>query len=91
MFFDPVYLLVMFAGMALSGWAALVTKGNFKKFGKVTTKAGMTGEDVARKILAAHRITDVQVEPTPGSLTDHYDPRSRTLRLSEPVFSGKSI
>jgi Zn-dependent membrane protease YugP len=51
----------------------------------------MTGADVARQILAANRITNVRVEAVPGELTDHYDPRTQTLRLSESVYSSRSV
>ena len=91
MFFDPVYWLVIGAGMALSLWASMKTKGTFKKYSKFTTHRGMTGADVARSILRDNGIGDVNVEQIQGKLTDHYDPRTKTLRLSEPVYDSVSM
>jgi len=90
-FFDPFYLLVLGAGMLLSLWAQARVKGAFAKYGRIATRSGMTGADVARRILADNGISDVRVEPVAGRLTDHYDPRTKTLRLSEPVFGSRSM
>lgn len=91
MFFDPIYLLVIGVGMGLSFWAQMRVKSTFRKYSKIPTRSRMTGADVARRILAQNSISNVSIEPIKGSLTDHYDPRSRTLRLSEPVFGGNSM
>jgi Zn-dependent membrane protease YugP len=91
MFFDPMYWLVIGAGMLLSLWASMKTKGTFRKFSQFTTRSRMTGADVARAILRDANIHDVSVEPVQGTLTDHYDPRTKTLRLSEGVFGGTSM
>jgi hypothetical protein len=91
MFFDPLYWLVIGAGMLLSLWASMKTKGTFKKFSKFTTHRGMTGAQVAQAILRDNGISDVTVEPVQGSLTDHYDPRTKTLRLSESVYNSPSM
>ena len=91
MFFDPLYWLVIGAGMVLSLWASMKTKGTFNKYSKYTTHRRMTGADVARSILRDNGISEVTVEPVRGTLTDHYDPRTKTLRLSEPVFNSTSM
>lgn len=91
MVFDPVYWIVIGAGMLLSLWAQVKVKGAFNKYSRVGTQSRMTGADVARRILSAHNIHDVRVEAVRGSMTDHYDPRSRTLRLSEPVYGSNSM
>jgi len=91
MFFDPIYWLVIGAGMLLSLWANAKTKGAFKRYSQYTTHSGMTGADVARAIMRDNGITDVHVEPIRGSLTDHYDPRTKTLRLSEGVYGSRSM
>lgn len=91
MFFDPLYWLVIGAGMVLSLWASMKTKGTFAKFSKYTTHRRMTGADVARSILRDNGIGDVAVERVEGKLTDHYDPRTKTLRLSEPVYDSASM
>ena len=91
MFFDPMYLLVIGIGMALSIWASLKTKGTFHKYSQFTTRSRMTGADIARAIMRDANINDVSVEPVRGTLTDHYDPRTKTLRLSEGVYAGTSM
>ncbi len=91
MIFDPFYLIIIGVGMALSFWASARVKGTFAKYAKIATSSSMTGADVARAILRDNGISDVTVEPVRGSLSDHYDPRSKTLRLSEPVFGSNSM
>ena len=91
MIFDPLYLLVIGIGMGLSLYASAITKGRFRKYSKYTTRSRLTGADVARKILEDNNIRDVRVEAVPGELTDHYDPRSKTLRLSESVHDSNSM
>jgi len=91
MFFDPIYWLVIGAGMLLSLWAQMKVKGTFLKYSRIPTSSRMTGADVARRILQENHINDVKVEPIRGSLSDHYDPRSKTLRLSEPVYASNSM
>ena len=91
MYFDPLYWLLIGAGMALSIWAQYRVKSTFGRYGRVGTSSGMTGAQVAQRILADHRISDVRIEPIAGQLTDHYDPRSKTLRLSQPVFQSSSM
>ncbi|HEX5131176.1 MAG TPA: zinc metallopeptidase [Candidatus Krumholzibacteria bacterium] len=91
MFFDPLYWLVIGAGMLLSLWASMKTKGTFRKFSQFTTQSRMTGADVARAILRDANISGVSIEPIRGNLTDHYDPRTKTLRLSEGVYDSNSM
>ena len=91
MFFDPMYLMVIGVGMALSIWASLKTKGTFHKYSQFTTRSRMTGADIAKAIMRDANINDVSVEPVRGTLTDHYDPRTKTLRLSEGVYAGTTM
>ena len=91
MFFDPLYWVVIGVGLLLSLWASMRVKGTFAKFSKYTTHRGMTGAEVAQSILRDNGIADVKVKPVSGSLTDHYDPRTKTLRLSESVYGSKSM
>ena len=91
MIFDPLYWIVIGVGMALSLFAQARVKGAFRKYSQVGTRSHMTGADVAKAILADNNIHDVSVEPVQGNLTDHYDPRSKTLRLSEPVYASNSM
>jgi Zn-dependent membrane protease YugP len=91
MFFDPMYWLIIGVGMALSLWASMKTKGTFHKFSQFTTQSRMTGADIARAILRDANISDVTIEPIKGKLTDHYDPRTKTLRLSEGVYASNTM
>src|SRR5215216_3627352 len=91
MFFDPLYLLFMLPGLIFSLWAQSKVKGTYNKFSRVPNSAGATGSQAARQVLNSQGLYDVQIEPIPGELTDHYDPRSRILRLSQGVYSVPSI
>jgi uncharacterized protein len=90
MFFHPMDILI-FIAFGISLWAQFKVKGNFQKWSEVEASSGYTGAEVARRILDQHGLYDVPVEVVPGTLTDHYDPISRTVRLSEPVYYGRSI
>ncbi len=90
-FMDPLYLLVIGVGLALSLWAQFKVKSTFAKYSRIGTRSQMTGADVARAILAENGIHDVEVVPIQGKMTDHYDPRQKVLRLSEPVYGSRSL
>ncbi|RNA70581.1 zinc metallopeptidase [Alteribacter keqinensis] len=72
-------------------WAQMRVKSAFKKYSQVPASSGMSGAEVAKKILNDNGIYDVTVEPVKGKLTDHYDPRSKTVRLSESNYYGNSV
>lgn len=91
MIFDPLYLGVMAVTMILGFWSQSAVKGAFNKYSQVGTRSRLTGADVARRILQDNDIHDVTVERVAGTLSDHYDPRSKTLRLSEPVYGASSL
>jgi len=91
MLFDPLYILVMIVGFALSAGASLWTKAAFRRWSQVPTSRGQTGAEVAAAILRAEGIGGVRIEPVRGFLSDHYDPRSRTLRLSPEIYAGRSV
>jgi hypothetical protein len=91
MFFDPLYWIVIGLGMALSLGAQAMVKGRFKKYSQLGTRSHLTGAQVAQRILHDNGINDVRIEPVPGKLSDHYDPRTKTLRLSEPIYAGSSM
>lgn len=86
-----IFYLLTFAALGLSIWAQFKVKGNFEKYSKVEASSGRTGAEVARHILDQNGLYDVPVEPVSGTLTDHYDPTTRVVRLSEPVYYGRSI
>ena len=83
--FLPYVLLVMVPGLVLSLWAAYRVRSAFGKWDKVDSGISMNAFDFARYLLNAQGLNQVTVEPTPGTLTDHYDPRTRTLRISTGV------
>lgn len=85
-----VYLLIMVM-FIVSLYCQFKVSSNFSKYSKVSNQRGLTGADVARALLRLNGITDVSVEAISGNLTDHYDPRSKVIRLSEGVFNKTSI
>jgi Zn-dependent membrane protease YugP len=91
MIFDPLYWIVIGIGMVLSLGAQALVKGRFHKYSQLGTRSGMTGAQVAHRILQDNGIRDVRIEPVHGNLTDHYDPRTKTLRLSEAVYASQSM
>ena len=88
--FDPTYLLIII-GMLLSLAASAKLKSTFAVYRSRRSASGLTGAEAARRILNAAGITDVQIVPVSGSLTDHYDPRSKTVRLSEDIYGQTSL
>lgn len=83
---------IIFIGVAVVSWLVQMNlQSKFKKFSKVPMTGGMTGRDVALKMLQDNGIYDVTVTHTPGHLTDHYNPMNKTVNLSEDVYSGNSI
>ena len=88
--FDPTMILVLI-GAVLSMWASAKVQGPFNKYSSVRSRTGMTGADAARRLLNSQGIYDVSIEGVAGNLTDHYDPRSKTLRLSESVYQSSSV
>jgi hypothetical protein len=91
MLFDPFYWFVIGIGLLLGLLASARVKAATAHYSQIATRSGFTGAQVARAILQANGIRDVQVESVPGKLTDHYDPSSKTLRLSEIVYGERSI
>jgi len=85
------YILFMLPGLLFSLWAQSRVKGAYSKYGKIPNAAGVTGAQAARKVLDANGLYDVPIQPIAGQLTDHYDPRKRTLSLSDGVYNANSI
>ncbi len=88
--FDPTFLLLLPA-MGFAMWAQWKVKSTFEEYSKVRASNGLTGRDMARTIMSRNGVTDVTVEPVAGMLSDHYDPGTRVVRLSEPNYAGGSI
>ncbi|HOU53923.1 MAG TPA: zinc metallopeptidase [Myxococcota bacterium] len=91
MFFDPLYLLMIAPALLLSVWAQFKVKRNFARYQQVPSSSGLSGAQVAQRILRGNGIHDVAVEEVQGFLSDHYDPAHRVLRLSPAVFRGQSV
>lgn len=90
-FFDPLYFVFALPALLLGMWAQYKVKSAFGKFSQVRTARGITGAQVARYLLDSEGLTNVQVEETQGMLSDHYDPRTKVLRLSPEVYRGPSV
>ncbi len=91
MFFSPIWLLFALPGLILGLWARSRVNGAFKKYSKVRTARDVTGAQVARMLLDSEGLYDVQIEEGKGRLSDHYDPRSKVLRLSPEVYNTPSV
>lgn len=89
--FDPMYLLFVVVPLILSMWASTRVNSTFKKFSKYGNGRNMTAAQVTRMILDRNGQRDVAIERVSGNLTDHYDPRNNTIRLSESVYDSTSV
>lgn len=87
---DPTIFLVL-AGALLSIWASSRVQGTFRRYSGMRSMTGMTGAEAAKRLLQSQGIYDVTVRPVRGNLTDHYDPRSKTVNLSESVYHATSV
>lgn len=88
---NPLYLALTIPPLLLSLWAQWRVKSTFTKFSRVGVRSGMSGHEAAEAIVRASGMQGVTVERHQGFLSDHYDPRSKTLRLSPDVYDGRSI
>ena len=91
MYLDSTYLIFVLPAMLLAFWAQFKVNSTYEKFSKVQNHRGITGAEVAVKILNLHGIYNVRVEHISGKLSDHYDPRANVIRLSDGVYSGTSV
>ncbi len=90
MYYDWTFGLIIIA-IIISAWAQIKVSSTYSKYSKVMAQNGMTASDVARLILDSNNLQDVPVERVAGNLTDHYDPRTRVLRLSDTVYNSSSV
>lgn len=90
-YFDPLYFLMLGPAMLLGIWASMRVQSTFAKYAQVGVRSGMTGAEAARAVATAGGVGELTIEETQGFLSDHYDPTSRTLRLSPQVYHGRSI
>lgn len=88
MFIDWTYVVLVLPAVIFSIWCSARVQSTFKKYSAVPTRRGVTGADAARRVLDANGLTDVRIERVAGNLTDHYDPRTNVIRLSESVYGS---
>jgi Zn-dependent membrane protease YugP len=91
MFWDPMYFVFALPALLLGLWAQMRVKSAYSQYMRVANERGLTGLQAAETLLRSQGLGHVSVEGTPGQLTDHYDPRSKTLRLSKDVAYGRSL
>ncbi len=88
---NPIFWLFVLPGLLLGAYAQARIKVNLTRYSQVRTPDGITGAQVARLLLNSQGLRGVSIEATPGMLSDHYDPRSKTLRLSQEVYFAPTI
>jgi len=91
LFYDPTYLLFMAPAFILMLLTQLYVNSAYKKWSRITSNSRMSASQAAQKLIMHSGLYDVQVEGVRGNLTDHYDPRSKRLRLSEGVYQSQSV
>ncbi|MCL4270309.1 MAG: zinc metallopeptidase [Anaerolineales bacterium] len=90
-FFDPIYLIFMIPAFILMAITSWYVRAAYSKWSRVPARSRMTGYDATRRLISNSGLFGVQIQGTPGELTDHYDPRNKTLFLSNGVANGASV
>jgi len=90
-FIDYWYIILVVPAIILSLIASAGVNSAFKKYSKVASRMGITGAESARRVLEANGVNGVKIEPVSGNLTDHFDPKSNTIRLSESVYGANTV
>lgn len=85
---DWTYIVLVLPTIVFAIWASIHVKNTFKKYGSIRNTRGMTGAQAAQAVLSANGVSGVRIERISGSLTDHYDPKSNVIRLSEDVYDA---
>ena len=88
--FDMSYIILVLPCLILSIWASTNVNSTFRKYDKVHSLRRITGADAAQRVLSANGVTGVRIERVGGNLTDHFDPRTNVIRLSDAVYSSTS-
>lgn len=91
MFYDMRYLIYMIPAFILMGITSWYVRHAYSKWSRVRSSSGLTGVDATRRLISVNGLTSLQIQGTPGQLTDHYDPRNKTLFLSNGVGNGNSV
>ena len=90
MYFDWTMILIL-PGLLLGLWAQAKVRSAFEKYSKVHTQRGIPSQDLVRQLLSRQGVVDIAISPTTGTLSDHYDPTTNTLRLSQGVYGSDSV
>lgn len=90
-YFDYYYLILVVPALLLAIWAQVQVKTTYRKYSRVPNSRGMTGAYAAQAVMNFYGITDVRIERVSGNLTDHYDPRSKVIRLSDGVYNSSTV
>ncbi|HCK65214.1 MAG TPA: zinc metallopeptidase [Anaerolineae bacterium] len=91
MFFDINYLIFMIPAFILMGITSWYVRHAYSKWSRIRASSGLTGVDATRRLISINGLTGLQIQGTPGELTDHYDPRNNTLFLSNSVANVPSV
>ncbi len=89
-YYDWSYLVLVLPAVIFSLWASSRVNSTFRKYSQMRTYRGMTGADAARAVLTANGVSGVRIEHVSGNLTDHYDPKSNVIRLSDSVYGAST-
>lgn len=90
-YYDYTYFLFMLPAIILSLWAQIKVNSAFNKYSKISNSRGLTGADAAYRVLSANNVTGVELEHVHGNLSDHFDPKTNVIRLSDSVYSQTSV
>ena len=90
-YYDSYYLLLVLPAILLSLFAQMKVKSTYKKYAEVSSARGITAREVVEKVLAQNGVSGVRIERVAGELTDHYDPRTNVIRLSDSVYGSASV
>ncbi len=90
MYFDYTYIVLVLPCLILSLWASANVNGTFKKYARQQSLRRISGAEAAQRVLSANGVTGVRIERVSGNLTDHYDPKTNVIRLSDSVYSSTS-
>jgi len=91
MFFDPTYLIFMIPAFILMGLTSWYVRSSYSKWSRVRATSGLTGAQAAQRLISTGNLYGVQIQGVRGDLTDHYDPRNKTLNLSQGVVNSPSV
>lgn len=91
LYMDSSWLIYVLPAILLASFAQMKVSNAYKKYSRVNSGTGLTGAQIARTILDKNGLTEIRIEKTSGQLSDHYDPRTKIIRLSNSIYNGSSI